>query len=252
MGISHFFDSQFFKSNLSAFFKSSVNLPELLKFDSGAFGRIIAILTTYTPSGIAYGTLATALHIPWYYTISLSLVVYSGAVQSTFVGLWAIGLDPITMVFTALLLNLRHTFYGPHLEEKFPQMSSGDMYSIAPFLTDEIYALAVSNPPMKIPEVRKLSYFAYSCWVLSSALGVALTGGLPAFLYPILYLALPALFLALMVPRVKGGSTALSAAVSIAVTIVIKVNGLPEYSILVSIGAGILAGLVMLKLGGSE
>ncbi len=226
-----------------------MNLPGLLKLDSGTFGRIVAILTTYAPSGVAYGTLATALHIPWYYTVILSIVVYSGAVQSTFVGLWAIGFEPITMILTAFLLNLRHTFYGPHLEEKYPLMASRDMYSIAPVLTDEIYALAVSDPPMKVPDVRNLGYFAYSCWVVSSAMGVALAGGLPLFLYPILYLALPALFLALLVPRVKGASTALSAAVSIAVAIVIKFYGLPEYSILISIGAGILAGLLMLKAG---
>lgn len=156
------------------------------------------------------------------------------------------------MVVTAFLLNLRHTFYGPHLEEHFPQMSSSEMYSIAPFLTDEIYALAVSYPPMEVHEVRNLSYFGYSCWILSSAFGVAFTGSLPSFLYPILFLALPALFLALMVPRIKGGSTVISAVVSIGVAIVIKIYGLPEYSILASIGAGILAGLLVLKAGGSK
>lgn len=220
--------------------------------NKASLGRVIAILSTYVPSGIAYGTLATAVHIQWYYTILLSAAVYSGAVQSAFVGLWAIGIEPVTMVVTAFLLNLRHTFYGPHLEENFPQMTAGDMYSIAPFLTDELYALAVSDSQMEVPEVRKLGYFAYSCWILSSAIGVAFTGGLPPFLYPILFLALPALFLALMVPRIKGSSTVVSAVVSIAIAIVLKAYSFPEYSILMSIGAGIVAGLLMLKVGGGK
>ncbi len=217
-----------------------------------SLGKIVAILSTYVPSGIAYGTLATAVHIPWYYTVILSVVVYSGAVQSTFVGLWSIGFDPVTMIVTAFLLNLRHTFYGPHMEEHFPEMSRGDMYSIAPVLTDELYALAISDPPLSVPDVRKLGYFAYACWVSSSALGVAFVGGLPSFLYPILFLALPALFLALMMPRIKGGSTAASAVVSIVFAIAIRIYNLPEYSILLAIVAGIIAGLLILKAGGNR
>ena len=217
-----------------------------------SLSRIIAILSTYVPSGIAYGTLATAVHIPWYYTIALSVAVYSGAVQSAFVGLWAIGFEPVTLIVTAFLLNLRHTFYGPHLDENYPGMSSTDMYSIAPLLTDELYGLAVSNPPMGIPEIRRLGYFAYACWALSSAFGVAFTGGLPPFLFPILFLALPALFLALMVPRVKGNSTVASALVSISIAVFLRAYSFPEYSILISIVGGILAGLLVLKAGGGK
>lgn len=217
-----------------------------------SLSRIIAILSTYVPSGIAYGTLATAVHIPWYYTIALSVAVYSGAVQSAFVGLWTIGFEPVTLIVTAFLLNLRHTFYGPHLDENYPGMSSTDMYSIAPFLTDELYALSVSDPPMEVPEVKKLGYFAYACWFMSSTFGVAFAGGLPSFLYPILFLALPALFLGLMVPRVKGRSTMASATVSIAIAIFLKAYSFPEYSILISIVGGILAGMLTLKAGGGK
>ncbi len=220
--------------------------------NTSSLGRIIAILSTYVPSGIAYGTLATAVHVPWYYTVVLSVVVYSGAVQSAFVGLWSIGFEPVTMVVTAFLLNLRHTFYGPHLEENYPEMSALDMYSIAPVLTDELYALAVSDPPMSVSQAKRLGYFAYACWVTSSAVGVVFAGGLPSFLYPILFLALPALFLALMMPRIKGSSTAASAVVSIAIAIVIRIYNLPEYSILLAIVAGILAGLLFLKAGGTK
>lgn len=215
-------------------------------------GRVIAILSTYVPAGIAYGTLATTVHIPWYYTIGLSVAVYSGAVQSAFVGLWSIGFEPVTMVITAFLLNLRHTFYGPHLEERYPGITTRDAYSIAPVLTDELYGLAVSEPKMEPKEIRLLGYFGYACWVLSSAFGVVFTGVLPTFLYPILFLVLPALFLALMVPRIRGSSTAVSALVSIGIAAVMKSFGLPEYSILVSIGAGIIAGLLVFRAGGSK
>ena len=155
-------------------------------------------------------------------------------------------------MITAFLLNLRHTFYGPHIDERFPGMTGKDMYSIAPFLTDEIYALAVSEPKMEVSEIRKLGYFGYILWLVSSAFGIALTGGLPQFLYPILFLALPASFLALMVPRIKGNSTVVSAVASIGIAIVLRAYGIPEYSILISIVAGIAAGLLVLRAGGKK
>ncbi len=56
-------------------------------------GGLTAISAGYVPSGIAFGAIATALHVPVWATISLSALVYSGAVQSAFVGFWSIGIE---------------------------------------------------------------------------------------------------------------------------------------------------------------
>ncbi len=205
---------------------------------------LFPLMAGYVPSGIAYGVLATAIHIPWYFTLLLSAVVYSGAVQSAFVGFWSIGLEPVTLILTAALLNLRHSIYGPHLEEHYNNVEHGDIFTLGPLLTDEIYALGIGFKPMTITKLRYISILAYLSWIGSTAIGIAFTGGIPQYVLPALYLALPALFLALMVPKVKGKGTLTAAIFSIFFSVIFRLDGFPEYFILLSILAGVSAGIL--------
>lgn len=198
----------------------------------------------YIPSGIAYGVLATAIHIPWYITMGLSFIVYSGAVQSAFIGFWSIGLEPFSLILTAFLLNLRHSVYGPHIEEEFHQVRIRDMLSLGPLLTDEVYALGIGIKPMSVGKLRLIAIIAYLAWIGSSALGIVFTGGIPGYFLPALYLALPALFLALMAPRVRSSGTISAAVFSVSASVFFKIQGFPDYFILVSILFGILGGIV--------
>lgn len=211
-------------------------------------GWLISILAGYLPSGIAYGAIATAVNIPWFYTLALSFVVYSGAVQSAFVGLWSFGLEPFSMILTAFLLNMRHTFYGPHLEEHFGEVRRADVLTIGPLLTDEIYAVGVGSHDLTPGKLRKISFFAYACWIIGTAVGVASTGGMPGFLLPILYLALPSLFLGLMMPKIKGNSTAAAATFSVVISVVFRLYGFPSYFLLLSIAGGVVAGITFTRL----
>lgn len=211
---------------------------------NGTVEWLFPILVSYVPSGIAYGVLATAIHIPWYFTLVLSLVVYSGAVQSAFLGFWSIGLEPFTMILTAFLLNLRHSIYGPHIEENFKTVDGRDVLSLGPLLTDEVYALGVGIKTMSIPRLRVIALIAYLTWVSSTLLGMVFTEGIPGLLLPALYLALPALFLALMVPRIRERGTFVAAAFSVSVSVFLRFDGFPVYYILLSILVGIVAGVL--------
>ncbi len=205
---------------------------------------LFPVLVSYIPSGIAYGVLATAIHIPWFFTLLLSLVVYSGAVQSAFLGFWTIGLEPVTMILTAFLLNLRHSIYGPHIEENFKTVERRDVLSLGPLLTDEVYALGVGIKSMSMPRLRVIALVAYLTWASSTLLGMVFTEGIPILLLPALYLALPALFLALMVPRIRERGPLVAAVFSVSVSVGFRMDGFPVYYILISILAGIVAGVM--------
>jgi len=105
-----------------------------------------AITLGYLSAGIAFGALAESLHVPYYFTAALSIFVYSGAVQSAFLGYWTIGIEPVSLILTGFLLNLRHTFYGAHIQNLRPELEFIDIISLSPLLTDETYAISVSHP----------------------------------------------------------------------------------------------------------
>ena len=208
-------------------------------------GGLTAISAGYVPSGIAFGAIATALHVPVWATISLSALVYSGAVQSAFVGFWSIGIDPATLLLTAFLLNLRHTFYGPHVGSIRNDITVKDMMSIAPILTDEVYALSVQDPPLPKRSVRILSLYAYGNWISATAVGSILVNFLPAGVETAIAIALPALFLALLLPKISDRSTTVTAAASIAVSVAARALHLPSYFIIVPILVGVASGMVI-------
>lgn len=203
---------------------------------------MMAISAGYVPSGIAYGAIATTLHVPVYVTLALSALVYSGAVQSAFLGFWTIGLDPGALLLTAFLLNLRHTFYGPHIGSIRGDLRLKDILAISPLLTDEVYALSVSEPPIPAGSVRALSIYAYINWVGSSAIGSLAAIALPARVDLAMAIALPALFLALLVPKVADRSTAIAAASSGAIAVAMRLMGLQSYFIILPIAVGAAAG----------
>ncbi len=208
-------------------------------------GGLTAISAGYIPSGIAFGAIATALHVPVWATVSLSALVYSGAVQSAFVGFWSIGIDPATLLLTAFLLNLRHTFYGPHLGSIREDITLKDMMSIAPLLTDEVYALSVQSPPLPKGLVRNMSLYAYVNWIGSTAAGSVMVNFLPAGVEAAIAIALPALFLALLIPKISDRSTALTAAASISVSVAARALHLPSYFIMVPILVGVASGMMI-------
>lgn len=202
----------------------------------------MTLSASYLPSGIAFGAFTVALRIPHLYAVMLSLLVFSGAVQSAFLGFWSAGLDPFSMILTAFLLNLRHTFYGPHLSSSGYDIQPKDEMLIGPFLTDEVYALSISTPGLETGDVLKISVYGYINWFIATVIGITLASLAPIGIIEILLIALPALFIGLMIPRIKNGSTIFTAVSAICIAITGRLLELPSYFIIVPIIAGVLIG----------
>ena len=172
-------------------------------------GASVPVVIGYVPAAIAFGVAARGAGLGTTEALLMSLVVYSGASQFAIVGLVASGVPWLVMAATALVLGLRHVIYGPslapHLRGLTPRRST-----LAAFgLTDEVFAVAASSLPRKpsgLGWMLGLELGAYASWALGSLLGAAagdaLVEELP-ILAPALSFALPALFVALLVPMMK-------------------------------------------------
>ena len=202
---------------------------------------------SYLPSGIAFGAFATALKIPVVITIALSLFVYSGAVQSAFLGFWVTGLEPFSMILTSFLLNLRHTFYGPHIESERNDIKLKNVLTIGPLLTDEVYALSVSPLFPDKKHIFFLAIFAYANWASATALGAFVAGIAPPRVLDILLIALPTLFLGLLVPRVRSSYAVVTAMSAGIIAISGRLLHLPAFFIIIPILGGVIIGYAWKK-----
>lgn len=212
----------------------------------------VAITTGYLPAGIAFGALASSLHVPYYFTAALSIFVYSGAVQSAFLGYWTIGIEPYSMIATAFLLNLRHTFYGPHIQQQKPSLGFREILSLSPFLTDETYAISVSHPHLETNGMQSLYVFAYLIWIGGTLLGTVLLKKVPTELIGALALALPALFLGLLIPRIDHFPGFIVAVISGSIAIVGRILGFSDIFIIVPVLSGLLMGILLVRRGGKH
>lgn len=166
--------------------------------------QALPIVLGYIPVGFAYGVLAQKGGLNMVNTVAMSIIVFAGSAQLIGAGLIAAAASPFTLIFTTFVVNLRHLLMSAALA---PKLAGWKKWQLALFgyeLTDETFALhtmrMVKTAPAKA-ETYAVNVTAHSSWVLGSLLGY-LAGGRIADVRPVgLDYALPAMFIALLVPQ---------------------------------------------------
>ena len=157
-------------------------------------------------SGLAFGVAGATAHLTVWQTCALSLLVFTGASQFALVGALAAGAAPLAAVAGALFLGVRNCLYGLRLGPRL-----GLRRALRPFaaqvVIDETAAVALVQPDRRSTRigftVTGVSlYLVWNLTTLAGALGAGALGdptryGLDA--------AGPAVFLALLWPRLREG-----------------------------------------------
>lgn len=147
----------------------------------------------YVPLGMVFGFLFVQAGGAWYMAMAASLLVYAGASQFAMIPMLAAGLPVASLALAALVINLRHAFYGLSLLNDQPAHRLTRLYLIFA-LTDETYSLVTTLKPRPTPEQMALLAGINQCWwVLGTLLGAGLGTQLPVSLTGLDF-ALAALF----------------------------------------------------------
>ena len=112
----------------------------------------------------------------WYYSVLVSMSIYTGAFQFVLTTLLASGASILTIAVTALFMNSRQTFYSLSYVDVFNQMGRKKLFMIHS-LTDETFAV---NYTLDLPAEDKrkvmfpLAIMCHCSWVCGSMLGSVL------------------------------------------------------------------------------
>lgn len=154
------------------------NLKQTLKV---AFPLTLPVLTGYLFLGVAYGILMSDKGFSILWTFLMSSVVFAGALQYAAIALLASTFNPLLAFLLALLVNIRHLFYGISMLDRFKGLK-GKTFMIFG-MADEAFSINVANA---VPEGIDPSTFyltttllCYLYWNLS-----CLSGHLLSFLIP--------------------------------------------------------------------
>lgn len=208
---------------------------------------ITPILVGVVPFGTIAGVSAAAVGLPDPEAIAMSAVVFAGASQLAALALMAGGAPLLVILGTVALINLRFAMYSAALEPLLRGLGRGARVAAAYLLTDQAFALAAHRArehPDEGPRLRFRYYLGvalpmWTVWMLSTTAGVLVGARLPERLE--LDFAIPLMFLALLVPAVRGRAGLVAAGVGGALALALA--GLPyNLGLMAAALGGIAAG----------
>ncbi len=211
---------------------------------------ILPILVGVFPFGMIYGALAVKADIPFFPAASMSFITFAGSSQFVATQMVRQAAPVVITVLTMFVINLRHALYSASVAGYVRHLSPAWKLGLAYLLTDEAYAVTISNYRQEGSQGNQQYFFLgaglalWLCWQISTLLGILLGAVIPESWS--LDFALPLTFIALIVPSLKeraGITAALTSAV-----VGILAYAMPfKLSILTAALLGITAGLFVEK-----
>jgi predicted branched-subunit amino acid permease len=158
--------------------------------------------------GAAFGAAADAAGLNLWQAMTLSALMFTGASQFALVGVVGAGGGGLAAVGSALLLGTRNTVYGVRLAPMLAPRGWLRRSGAAHWVIDETTAMAVAAPDR---ELGKLAFWVtgatiYTGWNVTTLIGALGAGALGETAQAALDSVVPAAFLALLWPRLRGGA----------------------------------------------
>lgn len=154
----------------------------------------------YIPIGLAMGVLAAQADIPVWAVAMMSVMVFAGSAQFICVAMLASGASTWAIIFTTLVVNLRHFLMSSAVAVYLSGLKRHFLSLFAYGITDETFAVNMAHfrkgnwDPLRAITVNQLSNMS---WVLSTICGALLGQFIPTGAFGTDY-ALTAMFLALL------------------------------------------------------
>ncbi|MFJ4153834.1 AzlC family ABC transporter permease [Pseudomonas sp. NPDC089752] len=216
-------------------------------FVDGARG-VLPLTTGVVPFGLITGVTAVGMGMSPLDTLGMTLLFYSGSAQMVVLQLMQNGALPMTMVVTALVINLRFLMYSAALAPHLSAQPRRRTWPLAYLLSDQSFALC----SLKFA-AGGLGHFAFPYyvgtavpmwlgWNLAVLAGVFLGSGIPESWS--LGFAIPLSFLALLIPGIRNPATLGAAIVGGALAVL--AHDLPyNLGLLVASIGGVATGLTL-------
>ncbi len=178
----------------------------------------IPICLGYLSVSFGFGILAVSLGLSILSAVGISLTNLTSAGQVAGVGIIAAGGSLLEMALTQLVINIRYSLMGISLSQKLDVSFNTVHRMIASFgITDEIFAVAVSQKSVSPYYMYGLTVISALGWVSGTFLGAAAGNILPPSLSGAMGLVLYGMFLAIIIPPSKKEKGVLAAVIIAAV-----------------------------------
>ena len=207
-----------------------------LEFKEGVQAAV-PLVFGYFPIGMAFGVLAVQSGMSIAEIFMMSLLVYAGSSQFIAAGLLAAQASVGAILLTTFLVNCRHLLMTASLAPFVKNISPKILSLLGFWVTDETYAVSISTV---VKKQKSQGYFfglfitAHLAWLSSTVLGAVLGNFIPEPQKFGLDLALPAMFIALLILQVRHKKAVAIILVSSILSICFKLNLAGNWNIILA------------------
>ena len=169
----------------------------------------LPIVFGYFPIAIAYGVLAKEAGLSLSEITMMSMFVFAGASQFMAASMILTGVGVIEIIIATFVVNFRHFVMSFSFMNHLRHISLKWKIPLSMGLTDETFSVASLNKK-RAKETHGMWFYAamilvaYSAWILGSLTGGLLGNVMPQALSQSMGVALYAMFIALLIPSVRG------------------------------------------------
>ncbi len=200
------------------------------------------IFLAYLPLGFAFGVLAVKNGISIYYTIMMSIFIFAGSGQFITAAMVGTQSPIFSILLTNFLINLRYFIMVSSLLPFVKSLTYFQKILFASQITDETFAIHYAHLRKKYTEftfhdtcqIFSVNIVSHLGWILGSALG-AISGELLTDIKPYgIDFALPAMFIALLLPLCLERMQCIVAILSAVLLLLFVSLGFGNYSLILS------------------
>jgi len=159
----------------------------------------------YLSVSFTFGIICITYGLTWWEATLISMTTLTSAGQ--FAGVQTMilpGSHFIETLISQLTINVRYSFMSISLSQKVEEKFKGIYrWLLGFFITDEIFAVAISEDEIHIPFFAGLTVLPYVGWALGTLSGALLGQILPDSVMSALGIAIYGMFVAIVVPEMK-------------------------------------------------
>lgn len=155
----------------------------------------------YLSVSITFGLMAAAKGLHWWQALLISLLTLTSAGQFASLNIIVNPGRYIEMLVSQCTINVRYCFMSIALSQKTDSKFKGIYkWLLGFFITDEIFAVAMTENKVSRPFFLGLGVFPYLGWALGTLSGAILGSILPESVMLALNIAIYGMFIAIIVP----------------------------------------------------
>ena len=185
------------------------------------FVAVMPLWLGMLPFAVAYAVAARGAGLTVLETQAMSVFVFAGASQFGAAGMFAAGAQPFAIIFTTLLVNLRHFLYGLNLG-RASSLGKGGEALAAHLLTDEAFGVTVAAGKSGGSYLLGAGSSVFVSWNAGTLAGALLSAQIPDPAALGVDFVFPLAFLALLLPLLRNRPAWIVALVSGALALVLS------------------------------